>query len=403
VGKSELTRSHSTKKLKTSASGASTFVLILAFSLLLSANSFAQTPVTLGPVPKAQFLDANGAPLSGGLLFTYQAGTNIQLATYTDSTGLVANSDPVVLDSAGRANVWFLAQAYKIVLQNSSGVTQYTVDNYGVPPFLSGNNAWTGNETHAGTETFNGPVNLNNGGSMAGIFSGSPTISGNWNFTGTPIFSNSPIFAGNITASQFISTAPSGTPPLVVSSATKVTDLNVGFIDDCFVTGSPIANAVLQATSGNQCAFSLTNHILDVANINGTVYPSLGAQHSVPVMTTASTNVSYKVVPNCTTALGFTQSTDTWTCTTTIQQSTSAAGCVTGSTSGNPCTTTLTWPVAFADTSYIPVCSGGTIISGEPVIEGVENLTTTTVDVITVAKSNASAQSQQIYCIAMHP
>jgi hypothetical protein len=40
------------------------------------------------------------------LLYTYLSGTSTPLATYTDSTQSIANSNPVVLDAQGYADVW---------------------------------------------------------------------------------------------------------------------------------------------------------------------------------------------------------------------------------------------------------------------------------------------------------
>jgi hypothetical protein len=60
----------------------------------------------LSPLPRQNFLDNNGRPLVGGKLFTYSAGTTTKLATYTDSTGLTQNANPVILDFRGEANVW---------------------------------------------------------------------------------------------------------------------------------------------------------------------------------------------------------------------------------------------------------------------------------------------------------
>jgi len=84
---------------------------------------------SLSPTPKLQFFDLNGAPLSGGLLYTYAAGTTTPLASYTDSTGLIANTNPIVLDSRGEANVWLSGAIYKFALYTSVGVLIWTVDN----------------------------------------------------------------------------------------------------------------------------------------------------------------------------------------------------------------------------------------------------------------------------------
>ena len=80
------------------------------------------------PCPKARFFTASGVPLSGGKVYTYVAGTTTPKVTYTDASGLTPNTNPVILDSAGEANIW-LQGNYKIVLKNSSDVEQWTVDN----------------------------------------------------------------------------------------------------------------------------------------------------------------------------------------------------------------------------------------------------------------------------------
>ena len=81
----------------------------------------------------AQFLDNNGVPLSGGKLYTYQAGTTTPQATYTTSAGNVARTNPVVLDSAGRVpnggEIWITSQSYKFVLNDSNDVLIATWDN----------------------------------------------------------------------------------------------------------------------------------------------------------------------------------------------------------------------------------------------------------------------------------
>jgi hypothetical protein len=86
--------------------------------------------VSLGPFPKFQAFDNSGNPLDGGKLFTYASGTSTPLATYTDSTGGTANTNPVVLDTRGEASVWLtIGSAYRLVLKNSTEATTFwTID-----------------------------------------------------------------------------------------------------------------------------------------------------------------------------------------------------------------------------------------------------------------------------------
>jgi hypothetical protein len=90
--------------------------------------------VNLSPVAGAgwQFFTDTGTVLSGGLLYTYAAGTTTPTTTYQDSAGLVPSANPIVLDSAGRVSgeVWLTSgTAYKLVLKTSVGVTIWTMDN----------------------------------------------------------------------------------------------------------------------------------------------------------------------------------------------------------------------------------------------------------------------------------
>lgn len=74
--------------------------------------------------PYLQFVDQNGVPYAGGLLYSYSAGTGTPKDTYTDSTGTVAATNPVVLDAAGRATIWLAdGGSYKFELKTSAGVT----------------------------------------------------------------------------------------------------------------------------------------------------------------------------------------------------------------------------------------------------------------------------------------
>ena len=81
----------------------------------------------------AQFFDSNGNPLSGGMIYTYAAGTNTPAATYTTSAGTVQHSNPIVLDAAGRVptgEIWLTdGISYKFVIQTSAAVLVGTYDN----------------------------------------------------------------------------------------------------------------------------------------------------------------------------------------------------------------------------------------------------------------------------------
>lgn len=80
----------------------------------------------------AQFLTDNGDPLTGGLLYVYTAGTTTPATTWTTNSGAVANTNPIVLDAAGRTpnEIWLNSGAtYKFILKTSTGVLVGTYDN----------------------------------------------------------------------------------------------------------------------------------------------------------------------------------------------------------------------------------------------------------------------------------
>lgn len=83
----------------------------------------------LPPQGRFRAFDDNGAPLAAGKLYTYVTGTSTPLATYTTSSQAVANSNPVILDAAGEADVWIPANTpYRFLLTDSADVTQWDRD-----------------------------------------------------------------------------------------------------------------------------------------------------------------------------------------------------------------------------------------------------------------------------------
>jgi hypothetical protein len=88
----------------------------------------------LGPPPKWRETDANGDPLVGGKIWTYASGTTTPLATYADADGVTPNTNPVILNASGEADINFSDVLYKIVCMDSADVTQYTIDPYDPKP-----------------------------------------------------------------------------------------------------------------------------------------------------------------------------------------------------------------------------------------------------------------------------
>jgi len=88
----------------------------------------------LTPSPKQQIFGSDGLPLVGGKIYTYAAGTSTPIATYVDSSATTANTNPIILDSLGQANIWLInTTAYKFVVRDADDVLLYTVDNISIP------------------------------------------------------------------------------------------------------------------------------------------------------------------------------------------------------------------------------------------------------------------------------
>jgi hypothetical protein len=104
----------------------------------------------------AQFLDANGAPLSGGLLYSYLSGTSTPATTYTTRDGTTNNTNPIVLDAAGRtpSEIWLDGGVlYKFILKNS---TYVQIGSYDSIPAINDTTTFSNLITVAGTNTLTG-------------------------------------------------------------------------------------------------------------------------------------------------------------------------------------------------------------------------------------------------------
>ena len=107
----------------------------------------------------AQFFDDSGVPLSGGLIYTYLAGTTTPATSYTARDGLTPNTNPIVLNAGGRppAEIWLTGGVlYKYVIKSSVGALIGTYDNLPAvndPTTINSLIAVTGTNTLVGAAT----------------------------------------------------------------------------------------------------------------------------------------------------------------------------------------------------------------------------------------------------------
>lgn len=131
-------------------------ICLLAFLLLLGGQPRAQTAAIM-PWIDPQFSDSNGAPLSGGTLTFYAAGTTFLTSVFSDSTRATPLANPLTLDSSGRTatNIYFSAASYKIVLKDANGITIRTADGITDTAYLAQLSTQPSEQTTSLTGTVN--------------------------------------------------------------------------------------------------------------------------------------------------------------------------------------------------------------------------------------------------------
>jgi hypothetical protein len=91
------------------------------------------TEFILAPNGRWQGRDQTGQPIQNGKLYTYVTNTTTPKATYQDYQGLQPNTNPVILDGKGEANIYWATDelyTYKLFTEDDFEVT--TQDNYPV-------------------------------------------------------------------------------------------------------------------------------------------------------------------------------------------------------------------------------------------------------------------------------
>ena len=94
--------------------------LARALCLWLIVAAFSAHSATLLPNGEQQFLDTNGLPLTGGSVYFYIPNTTTPKATWTDAGQTTLNTNPVVLNAAGRATIYG-SGSYRQIVKDAGG------------------------------------------------------------------------------------------------------------------------------------------------------------------------------------------------------------------------------------------------------------------------------------------
>lgn len=235
--------------------------LIAAFMLMAAPCLNAQL---LSPInfPVFRALDQNGKPLAGGKLYTYAAGTSTLQVTYTDATGASPNTNPVILDSTGTAHVFMAPLTYKFILQDASGVVQWTADN------IIGSQGQAITSLPSGSQTITQPAGTNlNVNTSAG---------GKFNYNGNEVLT---VATGCLAANCLILN-PTATQSINQPAGT-FTKMNALSADSNLITTNAGAGMILRAWGNSQTAGYGAGPDCPIGNLTCTsvnAWPSIMAQ-----------------------------------------------------------------------------------------------------------------------------
>lgn len=108
-------------------------LIAAAFAAAIGFNGVASAGTILPP-GETSFFDENGNPLAAGCIYYYIPGTTSPKATYQNAAQTIANSNPVMLDAAGRAII-FGTGTYRQVVKKAG-------PNAGLPCSPAGDQVW---------------------------------------------------------------------------------------------------------------------------------------------------------------------------------------------------------------------------------------------------------------------
>jgi len=85
------------------------------------------------------YVAGTNAPLSGGKVYVYDAGTSDLATIYTSQAADTEHTNPVILDANGEEEIWYNSNV-KVIVKDSDDVQQYSFDNIvaTIEPTVSG-------------------------------------------------------------------------------------------------------------------------------------------------------------------------------------------------------------------------------------------------------------------------
>ena len=228
---------------------------------------------SLAPTLVFRAFDSNGAPLVGGKLYTYQSGTLIPQAAYTDATGSTPATNPIILDGNGQCPLWLGALPYAINLLDANNAQQ---PGFPVDPVSS---AATVAAINAAITTNNALfLDATNAAHGAGMVGYGPTMAYGAGTVGKALqglpVQTATAFTTGGSAPSFTLTP---TPPITALSAGTryrilFTTAGTGATSTINVSGLGAVNLMAFGPDGNLVAASITANLLADVEYNGTYW-----------------------------------------------------------------------------------------------------------------------------------
>ena len=179
----------------------------------------------------------------------------------------------------------------------------------------------------------------------------------------------------------------------------------------CAITATMLPATITSDTSGNAATatrFAVTPTLCSVPQWSLGIGPAGNSSCQQPGFTNLSGNIAMSQINNGTNANNthYLRGDNTWATLPTapnIQSASNGSVCTTSSTSFSTCSTTITWPIAFADAAYQAVCFGVQPTDSRAYIDGILTKSASAVSVQVVTGGSVAVSYSIIDCIAVHP